>query len=96
MIARGRPWAVALPIVASAMGFAVEPSAWIEILTSLHRHGIEIWATYHSHPGGQLWPSRRDHVLRWTSKRLLLLAPLGERVAIAQYEWRESPHQRSS
>ncbi|ACV58824.1 hypothetical protein Aaci_1812 [Alicyclobacillus acidocaldarius subsp. acidocaldarius DSM 446] len=96
VISEGRTWAMALPIMASAMGFAVEPSAWIEMLTSLHRRGIEIWATYHSHPGGQLRPSGRDDALRWTSKRLLLLAPFGEQIAIAQYEWTAPSDHRSS
>jgi len=82
---------MALPTVASAMGFAVEPGAWVEILKDLQRSGVEIWATYHSHPSGQLRPSRRDHALRWTSKRLLLLAPVDARVAIAQYEWSAPP-----
>ncbi|MDI9259877.1 Mov34/MPN/PAD-1 family protein [Alicyclobacillus sendaiensis] len=90
VIRGGRTWAMALPTTASAMGFAVHPRLWVETLTILEHRGIEIWATYHSHPGGRLRPSRRDHALHWTSKRLLLLAPSGLHVAIAQYEWTAS------
>ncbi len=88
VISGNRWWAMALPAKVSTKGFAIEPTVWARTLENLERHHVEIWATYHSHPSGRLQPSGRDHVLWWTSERLLLLAPEGERIAIAQYEWR--------
>ncbi|WP_206831029.1 Mov34/MPN/PAD-1 family protein [Alicyclobacillus fructus] len=87
VLRRGHLWAMPLPVAASSTGFSVEPRVWVEILSSLDRERMDIWASYHSHPGGRPHPSTRDHPLRWTSKRLLILVPRGERIAIEPYEW---------
>ncbi|WP_234969505.1 Mov34/MPN/PAD-1 family protein [Alicyclobacillus vulcanalis] len=91
VLRRGQAYAMALPAVATRQSFALDAVLWLEILRDLEKEPMEIWATYHSHPGGDRCPSRSDDMLRWVARRLLLLVPAGKQVEIVQYEWCFSP-----